>query len=108
MTNKSIASTLVLTIVLLVTSACVSLPAKETSSPAMAEFEITSLDIQPPEVIAGYPTIITATVRNIGSSEGAYTAILTLDGVILDTKEVVITAGSSAHGNLHSGKRFGW
>ena len=81
---------------MLVTSACVPISARETLSPAPAEFETVSLDIQPPEGIAGSPAIITATVRNIGGSEGAYTAILTVDGATVDTKDVVIAAGSSA------------
>jgi hypothetical protein len=66
-----------------------------TPPPEPAEFEVISLDIEPSEVVAGETTNITAVVENIGGSEGTYAAVLIVDGVTEEAKEVVITAGSS-------------
>jgi len=61
----------------------------------VAEFEVISLDIKPSEAVAGETVRITAVVKNIGGSKGTYAAILTMDGVTEEVKEVAITAGSS-------------
>ncbi len=60
-----------------------------------AEFELMSLDITPPEVTAGDPVSVTAGVKNIGGSEGIYTAVLTIDGATVETKEVALAPGAS-------------
>ena len=60
-----------------------------------AEFKEISLDIEPPEAVVGEKVSITAVVENIGGSEGTYAAMLTMDGVLVEAKEVVITPGSS-------------
>jgi hypothetical protein len=57
-----------------------------------AEFEVTSLHVTPSEVTTGETVSITAVVENTGGSEGAYTAVLTVDGVTVETKEVVLAA----------------
>jgi len=64
-------------------------------TPAPAKFEVISLDITLPEVEAGETVSITVMVRNIGGSEGTYAAILTVDGITVETKEVALTPGSS-------------
>ena len=64
-------------------------------TPTPAEFKVTSLDIKPPEVSAGETVSITAVVENAGGTEGAYAAILSVDGVTAETKEVTLTPGSS-------------
>jgi hypothetical protein len=66
-----------------------------TPAPSMAEFEVIALDFQPSEVIAGETVTITAEVKNSGGSEGTYNAILTIDGATVETKEVVLTPGTS-------------
>jgi len=66
-----------------------------TPAPPPAEFELTSLHIEPEETAVDETVNITVVVENIGGSEGIYTAILTVDGGPVDAKEVSITAGSS-------------
>jgi len=62
---------------------------------APAEFEVVSLDVAPPEVTAGETVSVTAEVKNTGGSEGIYTAILTVDGAKMETKEVTVAPGST-------------
>jgi len=62
---------------------------------APAKFEVVSLDIEPSQVVAGQTVTITAVVENSGGGEGTYAAVLTVDAVTMETKEVTITPGSS-------------
>lgn len=83
-------------IVLLVLTLIVPLACK-----APAEFELISLDIEPPEVVVGERVTITAQVRNIGGSEGTYTAMLTVDGVDgVDIEIRDITLAPEARGTV--------
>lgn len=66
-----------------------------TACKAPAEFEVASLDIVPPEVTAGDQVSVTVKVKNTGGSEGVYTAILTVDGATVETKEVAPALGAS-------------
>jgi hypothetical protein len=66
----------------------------EVSSPAPAEFVVTSLNV-PSEVLNGENVTVTVTVENVGGSEGDYTAVLTLDGVSVGNKEVTVAPGCS-------------
>jgi len=75
----------------LLLAAMVTVPACK----APAEFEVVSLDITPPEVTAGKTVCVTAEVKNIGGSEGIYTAILTVNGVQVETKNVAMAPGAS-------------
>lgn len=45
--------------------------------------------------MVGKTVSITAVVNNIGGSEGTYAAMLTIDGVLVEAKEVAITPGGS-------------
>lgn len=72
-----------------------STPTPEPTPTPTAEFEVVSLDIKPPEITAGETVSISAVVKNVGDIEGTYVAILTVDGVNAETKEVAITPGSS-------------
>lgn len=65
-----------------------------TGCPKPAEFEVTTLDISPAEVVSGDPTDVTVEVENIGGSEGTYTVTLELDGIKLETKEDTLAAGA--------------
>jgi hypothetical protein len=60
-----------------------------------AAFEVTSLDITPPEATAGETAIVTAEVSNIGGSEGTYTAVLTVDGATVETKDVTLAPSAT-------------
>ena len=62
---------------------------------APAEFEVTSVNITPPEVTAGNAVTVTAEVKNTGGSQGVYTAILSVDGVEIETKDVAVASGIS-------------
>lgn len=66
-----------------------------TPTPTPAKFEVISLDIKPIEVMAGETANITAEVKNTGGSEGSYTAILKIDGIQVETKEVTVSSGIS-------------
>jgi hypothetical protein len=65
------------------------------AKPKPAAFEVTSLNVTPPEVTTGETVNITAVVENTGGSEGTYTAVLTVDGATVETKEVVLAAAES-------------
>ena len=68
---------------------------EELVTPTPAEFEVISLDVEPQEIMMGEAVTITAEVENTGGSEGTYSAVLAVDGVTLETKDVAITPGSS-------------
>jgi len=67
-------------------------PAKE---PEPAKFEIISLVINPIEVEVRETAEITAVIQNTGGKEGTYTAILTVNGVEVKTKDIVVAPGVS-------------
>ncbi len=88
MKRRFLASVLLLLTVLLVPPAC-----KAPAAPA--QFEVTSFNISPPEMTAGETVTIIAQVKNIGDSEGVYTAILTVDGAQVGMKDVTVAAGAT-------------
>ncbi|HEY92815.1 MAG TPA: alpha/beta fold hydrolase [Dehalococcoidia bacterium] len=65
-----------------------------TSCAKPAEFEVTTLNISPAEVVSGEPTDVTVEVENIGGSEGTYIATIRIDGVEVETEEVTVAAGA--------------
>lgn len=81
-------SGLLLGLVLLLTSSIVA-----CAKPA--EFELVSLDVTPPEVTAGDTVSVSAEVRNIGGTEGVYTAVLTVDGEEAEAKDVAVVPGAT-------------
>ncbi|MBA7677030.1 hypothetical protein ES703_85278 [subsurface metagenome] len=62
---------------------------------APAAFTITELIISPAEVNIGQGVTITAIVTNTGGEVGIYEVVLEVDGVVEDTKKVVVSAGAS-------------
>jgi hypothetical protein len=72
----------------------------EPTPPAPADFELISLDVEPAEVAIGETVSVMVLVENTGGSEGTYTAILTVDGVTIETKEATIVPGSSGAVNF--------
>ena len=64
--------------------------AKPAPPPSPAEFEVSLLDIKPPEAMAGETVSITAEVKNTGGTEGTYPVTLTLNGVKTETKVVKV------------------
>ena len=80
------------TILFLLVGACTPAPLP-TPLPYPAEFEVVYLDIEPPEVTTGETVSITVEVKNTGG-RGTYTAVLTVDGVKFETKDVTLAAGA--------------
>lgn len=62
---------------------------------ALAEFELISLGITPPEITAGEIVSIIAQVKNTGGTEGVYTAILTVDGAEVERKDIAVAPGAT-------------
>jgi hypothetical protein len=60
-----------------------------------AAFEVTELIINPDVVMPNDEVTVTATVDNTGGTEGAYTAILTMDGQEVERKDVLIGSGAT-------------
>jgi oligopeptide transport system substrate-binding protein len=54
------------------------------------EFEVTSLDISPAEIVSESSITVNAEVKNIGEIEGIYTAKLNIDGVEISTKDIKV------------------
>ena len=77
------------------TSGVILLSACVVSCTQSREIEVVSLDVMPPEVLAGETVSITAEVRNTGTSQITYTAILTIDGAEAETKEVMVASGAT-------------
>jgi hypothetical protein len=88
MRKSLLLSALLLATVLILPPAC-----KAPAAPA--QFEVTSFNISPPEITAGETASITTQVKNIGGSEGTYTAVLTVDGAQAETKNVTVTPGAT-------------
>lgn len=64
------------------------------SPQGLTPFEIVSLNITPAEVIAGKAVTATARIANISTTKGTYTAILTINDVEAEKKEVTISPES--------------
>ncbi|MBM4447357.1 MAG: hypothetical protein FJ023_08455 [Chloroflexi bacterium] len=56
---------------------------------------VTSLDITPPVVTVGDDINVTAWVKNTGSSQGVYKAILSVDGTAVENKEITVGRGAT-------------
>lgn len=62
---------------------------------AQAELEVTNLTISPESTKVGDTITITATVKNKGDEEDAFTLTLKIDDRVIDTKEITLAAGAS-------------
>lgn len=60
-----------------------------------AEFQVASLKLSPSEVSTGELVAVIADIENIGGAEGTYNATLKVDGVEVETKDVVVAAGDT-------------
>jgi oligopeptide transport system substrate-binding protein len=60
-----------------------------------AEFQVASVDIIPAEIVAGSSITVNAEVKNIGESDGKYTAKLNIDGNQAATKDATINPAAS-------------
>ena len=59
-----------------------------------ARFEVTSLDITPKEITAGQSAIAKASIVNVGQTEGTYHAVLMINGIEVEAKDVILSAGA--------------
>lgn len=60
-----------------------------------AEFEVTSVRIEPVEVAVGQEAIVEVDISNTGEVEGIYTATLKLNGIETDTKDITLAGGDA-------------
>lgn len=84
----------------LVLSSCTGLtptqtPTQAPESTATAEFDVDSLVLAPTEVVAGEAVSVKAEVTNVGEAKGIYTATLTVDGKVVDMKEIIVDVGGT-------------
>ncbi len=70
-------------------------PVAPAIAPAPAAFTSSSLSISPVEVDIGDEVTIGLLVANTGGKSGSYTVTLKIDGVVVETKEVTVSAGFS-------------
>jgi len=59
------------------------------------KFEIGSLVVTPTEIVAGESVTVKADVKNTGEAEGTYTATMTVDGKVIEAKDIPISAGTT-------------
>jgi hypothetical protein len=91
--KRAIRKSLCVNILLLATVLIVPLACKAPAKPA--EFEVISLNVTPAEATAGDTVTATAEVRNVGGSEDIYTAVLTVDGAQVGTKDLTVVPGAT-------------
>lgn len=60
-----------------------------------AEFEVSPIIIMPSQVVAGEQFTVSTEITNVGGAEGTYTATLTVDGNVAETKEVTVGAAAT-------------
>ena len=58
-----------------------------------AQFEVSSLAVTPSAVLAGEAVTVEVDVKNAGEAEGIYPVTLTVDGEVLETREVRLPGG---------------
>jgi len=88
--HERVRTGLVVAVGLLVIVFAVALDCKAPSN-----FVVESLDITPPETTAGTTVSIIAKVRNSGGSEGKYTAALTVNGIKVEMKDILVAPGAT-------------
>ena len=62
--------------------------------PLPPDFHLSNLEINPSEVDSGEKVVITATIANVGGTQGKYTAELKIDGITSQTEKIIIPAGT--------------
>jgi len=62
---------------------------------AKAEFEVSPLAVTPAKAAIGEAVTVTVEVANVGNAEGTYSASLAVDGTSEETKDVLVSAGTT-------------
>jgi len=68
------------------------LPSLACKSPA--RFEVTALNITPEEIAAHENAVVKAIVGNVGQTEGTYHAVLMINGIEVEAKDITLGAGT--------------
>jgi hypothetical protein len=63
--------------------------------PRPATFELSNFSVTPAEAFIGDMVTITADVSNTGEITGTYTAVLTINGVTVETKDILVAGGAT-------------
>ena len=66
-----------------------------TPPPSPAELKVASLSVIPPEVEAGEGATVEVQIENTGGSKGVYIAILTVDGVTVEEKDITVAPNTT-------------
>jgi hypothetical protein len=61
-----------------------------------AEFTVTDLAINPFEAGVGEPILISANVTNVGEEEGSYSANLTINDALKESRAILLSGGNSS------------
>jgi hypothetical protein len=59
-----------------------------------AQFEVTSLVVNPNPVSVGEETTVTISIENVGERRGTYTVSLLVDGAVEQTKDITLAGGA--------------
>jgi hypothetical protein len=60
-----------------------------------AEFSVIDMSLDQPEIAAGASATVTGKIANIGEVSGVYTAVLTIDGTTVESKDVIVGPGAT-------------
>jgi beta-lactamase superfamily II metal-dependent hydrolase len=64
--------------------------------PALAEFEVSSLNVSPAKVRPGETVTIAAEVRNVGEEKGTYELGLIINGIVEQSESITLDGGETA------------
>ena len=95
-------------LILILTPGCQSPTAPTTTSPpttpapaaalpptpvSPAEFKVSALSVTPTEIVGGEEATVAADISNVGGTEGTFTAILKVNGVETEEREITLAGG---------------
>ena len=94
MSIKRLLQALLIGLIIFSVSGCTT-PVEPAEFTEPAEFEVSSLTVTPSEVVAGESVTVMVDIENVGGLEGTYTATLTVDKKVVDTKDITLDAGAT-------------
>jgi Tol biopolymer transport system component len=96
--SYSIVITFLFLLLFAIVASCAQPPVTTKKAPPSqrpAEFEVGPVKFEPPVVMVGDSVNVTATIKNISDIAGNYTAALTIDGQVVDSRDISILLGQS-------------